>query len=133
MFGWFKKKPPTFMDQFITAIYGDPPPKKRADVETAIQLAYEDLLLDTISKEEIRQIATSLSEGPIPYSTHDLAISVALYFFKRIPAEDHEILFEVQLHARMKALGWAKEGKVVAPVLQIFEDTLYEYYEPVSA
>jgi hypothetical protein len=43
------------------------------------------------------------------------------------------ILFDVQLHARMKALGWAKEGKVVAPVLQIFEDTLYEYYEPVSA
>jgi hypothetical protein len=132
MFGLFKKKDPaTAMDQFIRMMYGDPPPAKRADVELAVSLVYEDLLAQSIEEDEILRIATDLSNGPIPYSTHDLALAVALHFYTKIPVGDRQNLLVPALEARMMALRWAKEGSVAPLLLQTFENTLYEQYPPV--
>ena len=87
MFGFKKKKPATALDEFIFAVYGNPPPPKRADVEQAIALASDKLLLGVVDQRELRRQAIALAETPIPYSTHDLAVSVALHFFKQYPCD----------------------------------------------
>lgn len=131
MFGLFGKKkqaPANALDALIVALYGNPPPPKTAKLGDAIQLAHEELLLKLISKEEVTKVAVGLNSGPIPYSTHDLALSVALNFFKdsaRVPQ-----LRDAQLTARMAAMGWLTEKKVVPLLVQSFEDTLYKLYKP---
>lgn len=122
-----KKKPVTSMDIFIRSVYGDPPPPKRARLSEAVGLAGE-LLMGEVSEKEIVIIANQLSSGPIPYSTNDLALSVALNFFKdpaRIPS-----LGTAQLMARMIMLEWLQEKKVAPILVKSFEDTLYELYKP---
>jgi tRNA isopentenyl-2-thiomethyl-A-37 hydroxylase MiaE len=116
MFGLFKKKPKTLLDQFIVAAYGDRPPKaRRADLGMAVE------------KSEIAGIAKGLFDGEIPYSTHDLAIATALNFFKR--PELREDLQTAQLMARLTALEWLQEGKVVPLLMKSFEDTLYKAFK----
>lgn len=49
MFGFLKKKIPTnALDKFIFAIYGNPPPPKRANVEMAITIASSELLMGIV-------------------------------------------------------------------------------------
>ncbi|MCB1560874.1 MAG: hypothetical protein KDI75_07245 [Xanthomonadales bacterium] len=129
MFGFFgrRKKPKNALDELIFAIYGNPPPGKRADVRQATDLANE-LLMGTIEAEDISRQAAGLNSGPIPYSTHDLGLSVALVFFKQ-PENRHK-LFDSQLHARMTALEWLKEGLVAPMLVESFEATLYKLYDP---
>lgn len=128
MFEWFKrKKPRTLMDDFLIAFYGDPLPPKSADLEIAIQLAYREMLGGLISEQEIRELATALYEGPMPYTTHHLALSAALNFFRRPEQIDH--LHVVQLRARLVALEWAKEKKIPMLSLQTFEESLYKRYK----
>src|SRR6266567_1881813 len=130
MFGFFKKKPPTVMDVLVRAIYGDHPPAKSADLERAITIAHEDLLLEQVPLSDVERQATGLFNGQMPYSTHDLAVSTALTFFRK--PELLDALQECQLFARMRVLNWAKAGKVVAPLVQSFEDVLYRVYKPVG-
>ena len=128
MFGFSKKKKPqNALDEFIFAVYGNPPPAKRADVEQAISLATE-LLTGVVEQQEVRRQAIALDDGPVPYSTHDLALSVALNFFKQ--PEYVPQLFTAQLLARMKALQWYKEGLVVPMLVKSFEEVLYRLYKP---
>ena len=102
MFGFSKKKKAqNALDEFIFAVYGNPPPAKRADLEQAITLANE-LLMGVVPQQEVRTHAVAIEDGSIPYSTHDLALSVALNFFKQ--PEYIPQLFTAQLLARMKAL-----------------------------
>jgi hypothetical protein len=124
-----KKKAVTAMDQLIVAIYGDPPPKKRANLTAAIKLADEDLLCGLVEIELVTQHATELNNGPIPYSTHDLALSVALAFFK--DTNNIKILNDAQMLARLSALSWLDEGKVAPLLVQSFENTLYMLYKPI--
>lgn len=123
-----KRKPKTVLDQFIFTVYGNPPPPKRANVEQAIALACDKLLLGLVDREAVRKHALDLAETPIPYSTHDLAISVALNFFKDSQYIPH--LGTAQLAARMQAMLWTKDGLVVAPLMDAFENTLYKLYKP---
>jgi hypothetical protein len=131
MFGLFKKqkpaKPANALDAFIFAVYGNPPPPKRADLEQAISLASE-LLIGAVAEQEIRSHAIALNDGPIPYSTHDLALSVALNFFKQPDYIPH--LFHAQLLARMTAGQWFQGGLVVRPLAESFEEVLYTRYKP---
>lgn len=130
MFGFFKKKtgPANALEAFIFAVYGNPPPPKTARPEEAAQIACEDLLMGFVSKEEVAKLATEINAGPIPYSTHDLALSVALNFFKQPDLVPR--LRDAQLLARMKALDWLQQRKVVPPLVQSFEEVLYKLYEP---
>lgn len=128
MFGLFKKKPKTFLDKFIVAAYGDRPPNaRRADLGMAVDLAHSSLLRGVVEKSEVAGIAKNLFDGVIPYSTHDLAISTALNFFKR--PELREGLETAQIMARLTALEWMQEGKVVPLLMKSFEDTLYEAFK----
>jgi hypothetical protein len=122
-----KKKPETAMDVFIKAMYGDPPPPKRAKLSEAIDLA-NDLLMGEVPEREIASLATQLNSGPIPYSTHDLALSVSLNFFKD-PARISR-LGTAQLMARMSMIEWLQEKKVAPLLVQSVEDTLYKLYKP---
>lgn len=128
MFGFGKNKPKTVLDEFIFAVYGNPPPPKRANVEQAIALAYDDLLLGFVDREAVRKHALELAATPIPYSTHDLAVSVALNFFK--DAQYIPYLGTAQLAARMQAILWTKDSLVVRPLMESFENTLYKLYKP---
>ena len=128
MFGLFKKKPANTLEALIFAIYGNPPPPKTAKLNEAIELAFEELLIGVISKPEVAKLATELNAGPIPYSTHDLAISVALNFFKKpdlVP-----LLGDAQMLARLNALEWLTQKKVAPLLVKNFEDVLYKLYEP---
>lgn len=125
MFG-FGKKQESAMDQFIKAIYGDHPPAKRANLSDAIDLA-SDLLMGQVPEKEISILGAKLESGPIPYSTNDLALSIALNFFKDpkyIPN-----LGMAQMMARMTMLEWLQENKVAPILVKTFEDALYELYK----
>ncbi|MEW6675874.1 MAG: hypothetical protein AB1348_07750 [Nitrospirota bacterium] len=124
---FFKKKPTNLLDELIFSVYGNPPPPKTAKVDEAIEIAYKELLIGIVSKEDVTKLATDLNAGPIPYSTHDLALSVALHFFKQPDLVPR--LGDAQLIARFKALKWSQQGKVVPPLVQIFEDILYNLYK----
>lgn len=131
MFGLFnkKKKPESALDEFIFSVYGNPPPPKRANVSQAVGLANE-LLLDIIDEKEVSNTAIALNDGPIPYSTHDLALSIALNIFKQpqhIPQ-----LFEAQLLARMRMVEWLQDGLVAPILVKSFEDVLYRIYKPAD-
>ncbi len=128
MFRLFKKKPPTMLDAFIHLAYGPNPPAKSADLERSITIAHEDLLFERVPLSKVKQKAAELFEGPIPYSTHDLAVSTALGFFKN--PEYVPTLQECQIPARLRVANWARDGKVVKPLAQSFEDVLYRIYKP---
>jgi len=128
MFGFFrKKKPKNALDELIFAMYGNPPPSKRAKVGQAIDIANE-LLLESIDEKEVSRQAIALNEGPIPYSTHDLGISIALNFFQQ--PENVSQLFDAQLLARLKVIEWLEQGLVAPMLVQSFENTLYRLYKP---
>jgi hypothetical protein len=128
MAGFFKRKSPTAMDGVIQAIHGDHPPTKSADLERAVTIAHEDILCELVPLREVRIVASGLFAGPIPYSTHDLAVAAALSFFKK--PEHLNSLREVQLGARLRVLNWMKDGKVARGVTKIFEDALYTTFKP---
>jgi hypothetical protein len=129
MFGLFgkKKKPQSALDEFIIAVYGNPPPAKRASVGEAVELVKE-LLVDAADENEIRRQAIALSDGPIPYSTHDLALAVSLHFFKQ--PENIPKLFEAQILARMKMIQWLENGLVAPMFVKSIESVLYNLYKP---
>ena len=129
MFGFSKKKKAvTALDEFIFAVYGNPPPEKRANVVRAGSLASEELLMGVVDDQQVRALAEELNASPIPYSTHDLALSTALNFFKR--PEYMPQLKTAQMVARMKMLEWLEDKLVVPVLVRSFEDTLYKLYKP---
>jgi hypothetical protein len=127
IYGTFKKKPINALEAFIFSVYGNPPPPKTANLNEAIQIAHDELLMGVVSKKTVIESATQLNAGPIPYSTHDLALSVALLFFKQPDLVPQ--LGDAQLVARMKALDWMSQKKVAPPLVQSFESTLYKFYK----
>ena len=126
MFNFFGKKP-TALDAAIHAIYGPNPPRKTADVQQAVNLA-TGLLCGRVGFREIKILAEQLYAGPMPYSTHDLAASVALNFFRRPGLMPQ--LAEVQILARMQVLDWFQTGYVNPHLARAFEDALYKDYKP---
>lgn len=129
MFGFFKKKKPAnALDEFIFSVYGNPPPPKRANLEEAITITSDELLMGVVEEQEVRRQAEALNSGPIPYSTHDLALSVALNFFKQPGYVPH--LRDAQMMARLQAVQWLQQKLVVPVLVKSFEDVLYKLYKP---
>ena len=129
MFGFLrKKKPSNAVDEFIFATYGNPPPSKRANLERATSLAFEELLIGNVEQQSVRVVAEEIYAGPIPFSTHDLALSVAINFFKRPDFMPH--LREAQILARIKMLEWLEDKLVVPVIVKNFEEVLHTLYKP---
>ena len=127
MFGFFKKKPVTALDSMISAVYGNAPPKRRADLGHAANLASE-LLMQVVDVREISEHVIALDSGPIPYSTHELALMVTLDFFAQPALVPN--LFDAQLLARMRAVEWYQQNLVAPMLVETFETILYELYKP---
>lgn len=123
-----KRRPKNALDDLIFAVYGNPPPQKRADVALATHIAYDDLLLKNYAYDKVAHQTTELEIGPIPYSTHDLAISVALHFLTR--ADVTAKTFAIQINARTKALEWHNRGFIAPLLLKSFDNSLYKRYKP---
>lgn len=85
----------------------------------------------SVPREQIHRLASQLIAGPVPYSTHDLAVSVAMAFFKD-PAWQNT-LADHQLAARMRVLEWIQTGKVAKMIAGVFEETLYRAYKSIPA
>jgi hypothetical protein len=115
------------MDVAIRLVYGKHPPSKSANLENACRIACEELLVERVNASEVQSCAKGLFNSPVPYSTHDLAVSVSLNFFKRAELVDR--LRDAQLNARMKVATWTKEGKVAGLLAQSFEAVLCKQYE----
>lgn len=126
MFGFFKRRRPNLLDATIQAMYGPKPPPKSADVACSIAVAHEDLLKRKVPLSSVRQHATDLHKGPMPYSTHDLAVSTALAFSK--DPEWVDALDSCQVPARTLVLNWLQNGKINGLLAEAFEKTLYERY-----
>ena len=126
MFGFGKKKQETAMDGFIKMLYGDPPPPKRANLSEAVSLA-QNLLTGIVNEKDLRAIGSKLNDGPIPYSTHDLALSIALNFFKN--PEYVPKLKTAQLTTRMTMQDWLDQKKVIPMLVESFESSLDKAYK----
>lgn len=128
MFGLFKKKPrKTALDAFAELHNQMAPKKGIADTNIAADLASE-LLRGHVRKEVLFDHGVRLNDGPIAYSTHELASCVAMYFFKRL--ENKQDYFVEQIGARQTVRSWYQQGLIQATYLQIFEDTLYKAFKP---
>ena len=132
MFGLCRRKsrakPPTALDAFVHMAYGNPPPAKTARLDEAVRIAADQFLLGLVRRQDVVDLATKLDRWPIPYSTNDLAVSIALNFFRQ-PARFDQ-LRNAQLAARTKLLEWMLDKKVNPVLAKAFEDTLYELCRP---
>jgi hypothetical protein len=120
-------EPQNALDALIAMMYGNPPPPKTAQLADAIKIATEDLLGNVVSEDEVIAKATALDSSAIPYATHDLALAVALSFFKQ--PERFDQLKTVQLDARRMLLEWINAQAINMHLAKVFEDTLYELYK----
>lgn len=101
-----------------------------ASFDEAIALAGE-LLMFEFSDAEITHHARALADGPIPFSTEELALCTALHFFRQ--AENHDKLYNAQLFARMTMMSWQEQGQVSQLIAQCFENTIYTRFRPDEA
>jgi hypothetical protein len=124
------RKQATVMDALVRLAYGSSPPTKTANLQEAIELSNETLLGKAVDIAEVRTIAAQLYNGPMPYSTHDLAVATSLNLFKSAKGARRERFKDIQILARMVVLGWVKEKKVTQMLAWAFEETLYEMYKP---
>ena len=123
-----KRIPKNALDELIFVAYGNPPPPKTAVLYDAINIAHEELLMKLISFEDVYKVGKELYDSPIPYSTHDLALSIALNFFS--DTELMPTLEEAQLFARAKMLEWLSENRINPMMTKSFEEKLYRLYKP---
>ncbi len=116
------------MDEFIHITYGNPPPKRTADDIEAVLIAQDDLMGGIIDIEEVSEYSWELKDSPIPYSTNDLAVSIAVHFFRQ--EENIVFLEDAQLTARIKIFEWLSNGMINIHIAKSFEDILYRLYKP---
>ena len=90
-------------------------------------MAFELLLAESINKDDVRAQASELIKTSINYSTKDLALVVALYFFMKPEMKD--TLFEAQLMARLTLQEWIQEKSVNLIIAKTFEDKLYKLFK----
>lgn len=129
IFDIFKKVKPSVMDAVVASVYGNKPRGKQANLLEASHIACVKLLFEIVKYSDVHALAKKLFDGPMPYSTHDLAVSTSLGFFKN--PELFDGLKEAQIVARLQVAEWCREGIVVVPLAQAFEDVLYKLYKPI--
>ena len=127
VFGWFKNIRRSSLAELSNSIHDKFVRRGQANLKAAVAFASTNLLCDAIPEAKIVEIAKALHNGPIPYSTEDLALSTALNFFQQ--KELKSLLQDVQLEARMQILEWLDDGKVNPILALAFEKTLYERFK----
>lgn len=126
MFGFLKKKQQDVLVAASSSLYGSNLSIGDADVDLAVTLAYTDLLITAVDLPAVDRTARGMATGPVSQSTHDLALSVAMYYFTD-PAY-FETLEVVQLFSRLEVRHWLASGKVTPHLAQAFEECLDRAY-----
>ena len=122
------KRSRTAMDAIIAATYGNKRKTQPADLKQSIFVAHEMLLCRAVPLVDVEQLARDLYDGPMPYSTLDLAVATSLAFYKK--TDFFPALEPYQMMARLHVLNWVKDGKILPLLAKAFEDTLYREYKP---
>ncbi|WP_306476756.1 hypothetical protein [Methyloversatilis sp.] len=122
-----KNKERNALEKTISSIYSNTRPSGEANLEEAIFLASSRLLGGLVDHQLVIEKAISLKSGSIPYSTHDLALSVAWAFFRE-PVYSTP-LESAQINARIQSVEWLNDGLVAPLLAKAFEDDLYERYK----
>lgn len=91
-------------------------------VRQAAECAHTHLLFGLVPLDLVTTSAEQLAQGPLIFSTRDLAVASALAFF--INSAFDTVLKPVQSLARDRTLGWAGEGEVSPVLLLVFESAL---------
>ncbi|MDD3618222.1 MAG: hypothetical protein RBR09_10845 [Desulfobulbaceae bacterium] len=117
-----KKKCADAKKKLIAAAYGDSPPLRRVDREEAITIAADEILLGMVDRQEVQRQAKILFPGPVPCSTHDLALSVAASFFHH--PDYATLLKDFHLLALVQAIQWFRHGLVAAAQVENFARVL---------
>lgn len=117
------------LDATMNAIFGKNA-INTADVNLAIKLVKEELTGPLFDIQIISQVANELNRPNIPYSTYDLAVSVALNLFKCLPDDKRDDIYDFQIQARLKVSQWHQEKRIVPALGLTFENCLYEHYHP---
>jgi hypothetical protein len=129
MFGILEKKTPgNVSEEDAFALYSNPGQPEKANLEEAITIAGEELLMGRVERQEIQRQAQTLYATPVSYSTHDLALSIAMNFYRQpgnIPYLD-----DFKIIALLKVIHWYQEGLVMQVLLENFEKILCVLYEP---
>jgi hypothetical protein len=126
VFGFFKKKQPTVMDGLVKLASNSHVPKTTANLDDAIRLADQTLLQQRIALTSVVEKAKQLFNGPMPYSTHDLAVATALGYLK--DPELLQTLRDVQSNARNEVARWQREGRLIPMLAETFEAVLESRY-----
>jgi hypothetical protein len=114
------------MDGLVKLASNNHAPKKTANLDDAIRLADQTLLQQRIPLTSVVEKAKQLFNGPMPYSTHDLAVATALGYLK-----DPELLQtfrDVQSNARNEVARWQREGRLNPMLAETFEAVLESRY-----
>lgn len=116
------------LDGLIEIVYGKNPPSRTAVLSDSIQIAFDDLLLGVIPLKAVTEKANELFISGMPFSTHDLAFSTALHFFREQP--NKKDLFMAQLSATMILGDAVVEGKLNRTIAETFQEYVYTAYHP---
>lgn len=128
MFGTLEKKTPGNVLQEDFALYGDPAQPEKANLQEAITIAGDELLMGRVERREVQRQAEALYATQVFSSTHDLALSVAMNFYRQpgyIPCLD-----DGKIIALLKVIHWYQEGLVMQALLENFAKILCVLYEP---
>jgi hypothetical protein len=98
-----------------------------ADRMEAVRLAYE-LLGGVVSLPMVQRIAKQLDDGPMCYSTHELATTTALNLYRSADGNRLVRLAVMQLKARVTVSDWAIQKKVSPLIATTFEESLCKLF-----
>ena len=122
-----KLKSKNALDDLIYTMYGNPPPPKTAQLPKAVSIAKEILLQNEVSESEIWAIGIDLNDSPIPYTTHELAFSIAMNFFKKPELRDQFIL--THLGAVLKLAEWVEDNSFNRNLASSYQQALYRTFK----
>lgn len=106
----------TLLDDVSDVMYGENA-QKSANLDDAIKIAYEEILLKIVPENEVSSLAKALYDGPMAYSTDDLAFAVALNFFK------NQVYTEKLRGATVKTSAMLKNAIKRGSINPIFADS----------
>lgn len=103
-------------------VYGTPLPSKKADLGGAITISYEKLLKGSVDKAELSDLAIELYKSPFAFSTDDLALVIALYFFA---SPSHRLaLMGEQVTVRQYIFKCVEDGSINKTIAKTFVDRM---------
>jgi len=123
------ERPRSAINGLIGITYDAPPAREGVNFEAARRLCSEVLLGGVVPVEQVHEVVEQLGNGPMLYSTHDLAAVSALNIFQNADPGRRKELKDIQFHSRLILSQWLSERKVAPLIAWAFEEALYKMYK----